>query len=310
MPKQKVSIGLPVYNGEERIERAMDSLLCQDFKDFELVIADNGSTDNTRSICERYARHDQRIRYFRNESNIGVNPNHDRVFELSIGKYFAWFADDLEYLPGMLGSCVRELDAAPSPVVLVYPRCEMIRDGQTSVEGEVSIQSSDPRPSKRMEAVIRRVGMVNQLYGLVKREALAKTRLNGRYASSDYVLLAELAMLGELRELPKTLIRRRIDSTRGTAALTKDQRAWHLWSGANERRVLDRYLSNRERLALEYLRGAWHVPIRPLDKLICLFCILPVYYARTSRTAQRVIKLVRPWRWNWRSPVQRTLAGS
>jgi glycosyltransferase involved in cell wall biosynthesis len=293
----KVSIGFPVYNAEARIERALDSLLGQDFKNFELVISDNASTDGTKSICERYAQQDKRIRYFRNESNIGVNPNHDRVFELSKGKYFAWFADDIEYLSGMLSRCVQAIETAPASVVMIYPRCEMIRDGKITVDDDVSIQSSDPQPYKRLETVIRHVVMVNQFYGLVKREALAKTRLNGLYASSDFVLLAELAMLGEIWEFPEKLIRRRIDSNRGTAAVFRDGQAWKVWSGAVDQGLINRYLSNRERLAIEYLRGAWHVPIKPMDKLKCLMRILPVYYARTSPKARFVLKLLNPWQW-------------
>lgn len=293
----KVSIGLPVYNGEGRIGRALDSILKQDFSDFEVIISDNASTDGTRSICECYARQDKRIRYYRNESNIGVNPNHDRVFELSHGEYFAWFADDVEYLAGMLGRCVQAMDAAPASVVLIYPGCEMIRDGQPAADDDVSVQSNARQSYERMATVIRQVYMVNHLYGLARRAALAKTRLNGLYASSDCVLLAELAMLGEIRELPMKLIRRRIDSNRGTAAVFHDARAWKAWSGVTDKGLINKYLSNRERLAIEYLRGAWHVPIKPMDKLKCLTCILPVYYARTSSKARFVLRLVNPWQW-------------
>ena len=213
MNSPTVSIGLPVHNGEPTLRRAVDSLLAQDYADFELIICDNASTDNTAEICESYARGDKRIRYYRNEINIGVNPNHDRVFELARGEYFAWFSDDVEYLPGMLTRSVEVLKGAPRSVVLAYPRCEMIWNGQPRArEEECSIECRDTRAYRRLQTVVRHVVMVNQLYGLIKREALAKTQLNGLYASSDYVLLAELAMLGEIWEMPETLVRRRIDS--------------------------------------------------------------------------------------------------
>jgi len=293
----RVSVGLPVYNGEGRIERALDSVLNQDFRDFELVISDNASTDRTRSICETYVERDRRVRYFRNDTNIGVNPNHDRVFELARGKYFAWFADDVEYLSGMLRQCVQVIEEAPASVVLVYPRCEMVRDGQTvAVDERRSIESRDPRPYRRLESVVRHVLMVNQLYGLMKRDALGKTQLNGIYPSSDHVLLAELAMLGEIWEIPATLMRRRIDSDRGTLAVYEDQRAWTAWLGTNARSVKRTWLPYRERLAVEYLHAAWRLPLRPTDKLMCLLTILPVYYGRMSRSARFVLRLMRPWR--------------
>jgi glycosyltransferase involved in cell wall biosynthesis len=293
----KVSIGLPVYNSEPRIEQALDSVLGQDFQDFELVIADNASTDRTQAICRAYAARDKRIRYFCNETNIGVNPNHDRVFHLSQGTYFTWFADDVEYLPGMLSRCVQAMDAAPPSVVLIYPRCSIIKDGQAITESsQYCIQSEHPRPYKRLEMVIRRVNYVNQFFGLAKRAALAKTQLNGLYASSDYVLLGELALLGEIRELPETLVQRRIDSDRGTAAVIHSEQSWAAWSGAKKNPKKAR-LSSRERLAVEYLRAAWRAPIQPADKLLCLARILPVYYSRTSERARQALKLVRPWRW-------------
>jgi glycosyltransferase involved in cell wall biosynthesis len=90
--KSLVSIGLPVYNAGQYLEEALDSILAQTFEDFELIISDNGSTDNTEAICWSYARRDQRIRYFRNETNLGAAWNFNRVFELASGKYFKWTA--------------------------------------------------------------------------------------------------------------------------------------------------------------------------------------------------------------------------
>src|ERR1700675_1263136 len=79
----KVSIGLPVYNGENYLRLAVDSILDQDYGDFELIISDKPSTDGTSSICQQYAAQDDRIRYFRNETNIGAAANYARVFELA-----------------------------------------------------------------------------------------------------------------------------------------------------------------------------------------------------------------------------------
>jgi len=305
----RVSIGLPVYNGELRLRRALDSVLSQDFVDFEVVIADNASTDGTQALCEAYAARDARVRYSRNPQNIGVNPNHDRVFNLSRGKYFTWFADDVEYLPGMLSRCVAGIEQAGTATVLVFPGCEVVQDGrpQPPRTGS-SIALSDPRPYQRVLAVVRHVNYVNQLYGLIRREALAKTQLNGRYASSDYVLLAELAMQGEIRQLPETLLRRRIDSNRGTASFQDNPQAWHAWSGAGRRSRKDAWLACRERLALEYLLAAWRMPMAPGAKLMCLLAIPPVYYERNSASARTVLHLLRPWRWGRKSPATKPVA--
>ena len=70
----RVSIGMPIYNGERYLRSALDSLLAQTFEAFEIIISDNASTDATPAICSAYAAKDPRIRYYRNERNIGVHP--------------------------------------------------------------------------------------------------------------------------------------------------------------------------------------------------------------------------------------------
>ena len=88
----KVSIGLPVYNGENFIEEALNSIIGQTYGEWELIISDNASTDRTPKICESYTKKDHRIRFYQNEANIGAAANYKRVFELSSGKYFKWAA--------------------------------------------------------------------------------------------------------------------------------------------------------------------------------------------------------------------------
>lgn len=84
----QVSIGMPVYNGEQFLKDALDSILAQTFDNFELIISDNTSTDNTQEICKAYSAKDQRICYYRNEKNLGAAWNFNRVFELARGEYF------------------------------------------------------------------------------------------------------------------------------------------------------------------------------------------------------------------------------
>ena len=101
----RVTIGLPVYNGEDFLESALDTLLAQTYTDFELVIADNASTDRTGEICRRAAR-DARVRYHRNDENVGAMRNFNRVFELARGEYFMWAAHDDAHEPDYLRRCV------------------------------------------------------------------------------------------------------------------------------------------------------------------------------------------------------------
>ena len=89
-----VSIGMPVFNGEVYLKAAIDSLLTQTFSDFELIISDNASSDKTKEICEQYAKNDSRIRYIRQEKNLGATMNFKFVLDQAVGEYFMWAAAD------------------------------------------------------------------------------------------------------------------------------------------------------------------------------------------------------------------------
>ena len=93
-PIPKVSIGMPVYNGERFIRKALDSLLAQTFTDFELIISDNASTDATPEICKEYAKRDNRIRFIRQPKNMGAIWNFNFVLQEAQGEYFMWAASD------------------------------------------------------------------------------------------------------------------------------------------------------------------------------------------------------------------------
>jgi len=108
-----VSIGFPVYNGEQTMRRALDSLLAQDYPNIELVISDNCSTDHTGEICQEYARKDGRVRYFRSDKNQGQVWNFRRVLEEAKGEYFMWSAHDDVWKPEFVRLLQAELQAHP-----------------------------------------------------------------------------------------------------------------------------------------------------------------------------------------------------
>src|SRR5262245_52473779 len=92
-----VSIGLAVYNGGQYLAQAIESILGQSYADFELIISDNASTDETETICRSYVARDERIRYSRNATNIGGARNENLTTTLARGRYFRWAAHD-DYL--------------------------------------------------------------------------------------------------------------------------------------------------------------------------------------------------------------------
>jgi glycosyltransferase involved in cell wall biosynthesis len=111
-----VSIGMPTYNRGHVVGRAIDSILKQTYENFELIIADNASMDNTQAVCEAYAKNDSRITYFRRLRNMGLGDNHNFTLTKSQGKYFMWANDDDVRHPEFLAKCVSRLMAEPGAV--------------------------------------------------------------------------------------------------------------------------------------------------------------------------------------------------
>lgn len=208
----RVSVGMPVYNGDRFLQEALDSILAQTFRDFELIVSDNGSTDKTQEICRAYADRDHRIRYYRNEQNLGVAWNFNRVFELSTGKYFKWACHDDVCAPEFLKCCIEVLEHKPS-VVLCYPKTITIDEHGKPIEHYPdALNLFFPTLYERYErfhARYRYGAKCNVLFGVIRASALRGTPLIGNYPSSDIILLAELALLGEYYEVPEYLFLRR-----------------------------------------------------------------------------------------------------
>ncbi len=204
-----VSIGVPVYNGENFLRDCLESIVAQSFTDFELTICDNASTDGTEAICREFVERDGRVRYHRQSHNLGAAPNYNDVYHRSRGKYFKWAAHDDLIEPKYIERCVEALDAHPeSP--LAYARFDTIDDN-----GDV-IELGNPHPELCAPDVRIRAGAAirpyihggasdSPIFGLMRRSALDRTRLHGSYTGSDRTLLLELALQGPFFEVPERL---------------------------------------------------------------------------------------------------------
>ncbi len=206
----RVSIGIPVFNGAPYLRETLDCIVDQTWRDSEIIISDNASTDETPDICRAYAAADPRIRYHRADTNGGSAWNFNRVITLATGTYFKLAnADDLCDRT-LVERCVRILDARPD-VVACFGRTRLI-DGQGSLiadyDDDLDIQDADP--GDRFMTVLRRLGLVNMMQGLVRRSALMRTGLMERYLGSDMVLVAELALHGRFHQLDERLFYRRM----------------------------------------------------------------------------------------------------
>jgi len=201
-----VSIGMPLYNEETHLRQSLDSLLAQDFTDFELIISDNASEDSTQKICLAYVAQDARIRYCGNQVNLGSTENFNRAFRLSSGKYFMWASGHDLWAPTFLSRCVEVLERDPS-VVLCYPQSIVI-DGhgkKVEVVQGAYLDSRNLGLVLRVTLAICGAGSAYMIYGVIGHEALAQTRLFRRVMEPEYVLLTELSVLGSFAQVPEAL---------------------------------------------------------------------------------------------------------
>lgn len=261
-----VSIGLPVYNGQRYLRSALDSLLSQNFRDFELIISDNASSDATPEICREYVALDHRIRYYRNEQNIGAAPNYNRVFELARGMYFKWMAHDDMLAPTYLERCVAVLDANPG-VVLCHSKTVFI-DENDQVIGydEDSLHFRHPSVFARYHAYLRVArNWINAVFGVMRTDVLRKTVLIGSYSSSDMILLADLILRGEFYEVPEYLFLRR-DHEAASVQSNRDYQMRQVWFNPQNRGKIE---LTHWRWVWELLRVISRAPLTWHDRLLC-----------------------------------------
>jgi glycosyltransferase involved in cell wall biosynthesis len=124
----RVSMIMPVYNGARFLADAINSVLAQDFDDFELICVNDGSVDETPQILADFARHDRRIVHSDNPNNLGLPATLNRGFALAQGAYLSWTSHDNLLRPDMLSTLLGVLDAEPS-VAVAYGGYSIIDEG-------------------------------------------------------------------------------------------------------------------------------------------------------------------------------------
>ncbi len=209
----RVSVGLPVYNGERYLSEAIDAVLGQTFKDLELIISDNASTDDTEQICREYAAGDPRVRYYPSLKNHGAARNFNRVFDLSRGEFFKWAAVDDLIAADNVERCVEALESNPRAVLAYTLATHIDAAGETySSNGALGPVGFRGDRVNRFKQLLNRftddfgVSAPMILFGAYRRAALAQVRPMGGYFASDLVLLAELALIGDFVEVPDRLL--------------------------------------------------------------------------------------------------------
>jgi glycosyltransferase involved in cell wall biosynthesis len=211
-----ITIGLPVYNGENFLSAAIDSLLAQTFTDFELIIADNASTDDTEAISRAYASRDRRIRYCRSDRNLGAAWNFNRIIEMAHGRYFKWSAHDDVLEPRFLERCFERLEKNPSAVLCFSEVAVIDAEGVLSETSEPLLRIDSPNPAVRFHDMIMVPHRCFHVFGLIRTDILRRTAGIAPYTSSDRVLLGELSLYGPFIDVPERLFYSRVHEKQST----------------------------------------------------------------------------------------------
>ena len=301
-----VSIGMPVYNGERYIRRALDSLLSQDYDNYEIIISDNASTDQTPKILEEYASKYPRINIYTQPENIGAEENFLTVLKLACGKYFMWAAHDDYWLPAFVSTLVHELNNHPdSGCAMCAWQC-VAEDG--TLQQTVRLlgrYSPNSKGHLKMALALATPNQYSNLFYALFRRALllsANNFLPGIQPSDRWGLF-ELSLATRFRYVDNILYIRAVHAEPYHKRYPIDE----LVQNKNEYEQKWFYLKPIPAVA----RMIYESAIIPPYRKIFIIVILPyITYKQTQRGVRRIKQRVKRFYRGLRSGAERNLSGS
>ena len=196
-----VSIGLPVFNGANSVSTAIEGILAQTHENFELIISDNCSTDETSQICKSYAARDKRIRYICQSLNIGATMNFRYVLEQAHGKYFFWAPCDDSRSPDFIEVNVAFLEANPD----YYASTSKARDegGKFNPSWMGDRCLDQEKVEDRILTYFKGWHRNAIFYSIYRREAMTNHPLlyHPEFLGQDWAMVMHSAQLGRFQRL-------------------------------------------------------------------------------------------------------------
>jgi len=230
----QVSIGMPVYNGERFIRDALDSLLAQTFTDFELIISDNASTDETESICRDYLAADPRIRYFKHQINNGAGANFQFVLDEAVGKYFMWAAADDLWNKTWLEDTYNVSSKRAAPAFGLVQYIDEFGSALSNTANMKTYKFSGPPLIRRLSYFTTTRGKACAVYGLFPRAILDRNSLRDLFdrPGGDKLFLYSLLSKAPLYSVDSALMKKRLHPGRASFRQPETRRGlWRAISG-------------------------------------------------------------------------------
>lgn len=277
---------MAIRNEERYLAGALETLLAQDYRDFELIISDNASTDRTAEICMDYAGKDPRIRYTRTDANLGMTANQNRVFQLSRGEFFMWAAGHDRWDPQFISKSLAVMKQDPS-VVLCYPEIILIdpRDNVVPDPHRFLMDTRGLGVSSRVNLMIWCLGNCAAIYGFHRSSALRQTRLFRNVICPDNVILFELSLIGSIAYLPQPLLFLRTVILHEPIHMGQSLERYRSMFYPDDRKRFRLWLTNW-RFLYEHLVAVVRAPIRINRKPILLAAVL---FGLLSRRGKHMI---------------------
>lgn len=267
----RLSVGLPVRNGEQFLAESLEALLGQTYSDFELIISDNASTDDTSEICRSYEKEDSRIRYLRHPVNIGLAQNHNFVVQEARGELFKWAASDDLYARNLIECCVEALDEYPDMVLAHSWTAKVDSSGNVTKAYEYPLSTSLPRAPDRFRSILFDGGGDDD-YGVMRIDVLRRTAMKESYHHADHTIIAELGLQGRFYQVPDWLYFRRVHPGQNSRARMR-KRCVNM-----DPRRANRLRHPAVRLYGEYIlsliTAIQHAPLSPAERRECYWYLM------------------------------------
>jgi glycosyltransferase involved in cell wall biosynthesis len=278
----RLSIGLPVYNGGRYLAKSLDALLGQSFGDFELIISDNASTDDTSDICRDYENQDARIRYRRQPHNIGSSPNHNFVVDVARAELFKWASYDDLYARELLERCVGALDNHPDAVLAHSWTANIDETDTVCTAPKYPLTTDAAKAPERFRSVIFGSGG-DDIYAVMRTSTLRRVLPQDSYHHAENPVVAALSLHGRFVQVPDWLYFRRDHPQQAERACTTLRARC---ANMDPRRA-DRLRHPVARLYAEYLWGyvtAIHrAPLTSADRNQCYGLLARWLVSRANR---------------------------